>query len=153
MLPNRFHKADLAQKGNENRDPSKRGHGALRLAQDQPLIRQQGGDLARNWFVRRVWFHSPVVSNPWPQSYIELRFFGLVLEGEQGIGKSTAVSILAGAQWFTDQVADFGSKDASMQLRGMWIIELGELGSLTRSDRERVKAFISQQRQTFRLPY
>jgi hypothetical protein len=54
VLPNRFHEADFAQKGNENRDPSKRGHGALRLAQDQSLIREQSIDLARDWFVRRV---------------------------------------------------------------------------------------------------
>src|SRR5262245_10022638 len=43
----------------------------------------------------------------------------LVLEGPQGIGKSTAARILAGDAWFTDQIADFGSKDASMQLRGI----------------------------------
>jgi hypothetical protein len=54
VLPNCFHEADFAQKGNENRDPSKWGHGALRLAQNQPLIRQQSIDLARDWFVRRV---------------------------------------------------------------------------------------------------
>jgi len=76
VLPNRLHKADLAEKRNENRDTAKRGHGALRLAQDQPLIRQQGGDLARNWFVRRVGFHFAVVSNPWPQFHAELRFSG-----------------------------------------------------------------------------
>jgi hypothetical protein len=48
VLPNRFHEADLVQEGNENRDPAKGGHGALRLAQDQSLIRQQGVDLARD---------------------------------------------------------------------------------------------------------
>jgi hypothetical protein len=47
MFPNRFRKTDLVEKGNENRDPAERGHGALRLAQDQPLIRQQGSYLAR----------------------------------------------------------------------------------------------------------
>jgi putative DNA primase/helicase len=77
----------------------------------------------------------------------------LVLEGDQGIGKSTVVRILAGDAWFTDQIADLGSKDASMQLRGMWIIELGELGALNRSELERQKAFISQQCERFRLPY
>jgi hypothetical protein len=35
-------------------DPAEWGHGVLRLAQYQPLIRQQSADLARNWFVRRV---------------------------------------------------------------------------------------------------
>jgi hypothetical protein len=54
VLANRLHKANLAKKGEENRDPAEGGHGALRLAQDQPLIRQQGSDLARDWFVRRV---------------------------------------------------------------------------------------------------
>jgi hypothetical protein len=38
VLPKRLHEADLFQKRNENRDPAERGHGALRLAQDQPLI-------------------------------------------------------------------------------------------------------------------
>jgi putative DNA primase/helicase len=40
-----------------------------------------------------------------------------------------------------------------MQLRGSWIIELGELGALNRSELEREKAFISQQVERFRLPY
>ena len=54
VLPNRLHEADFVQKENENRDPAKGGHGALRLAQDQPLVRQQGVDLAWDWFVRYV---------------------------------------------------------------------------------------------------
>ena len=76
----------------------------------------------------------------------------LVLEGSQGIGKSTAVRILAG-EFFSDQMAEPGSKDASMQSRGVWIIELAELGALTRGEIERQKAFISQQSERFRLPY
>jgi putative DNA primase/helicase len=76
----------------------------------------------------------------------------LVLEGPQGIGKSTAVRILAG-EWFTDQLAELGSKDASMQLRGAWIIELSELGTLGRAETAREKAFISQQMERYRLPY
>lgn len=51
----------------------------------------------------------------------------LVLEGSQGTGKSTAVRIPAG-DWFTDQLAEMGSKDAAMQVRGSGIIELSELG-------------------------
>jgi hypothetical protein len=76
----------------------------------------------------------------------------LVLEGEQGIGKSTAARILAG-EWFTDQLGEMGSKDASMQVRGVWIVELSELGTLGRSESAREKAFISQQTERFRLPY
>ena len=76
----------------------------------------------------------------------------LVLEGQQGIGKSSAARILAG-EWFTDQLGEMGSKDAAMQVRGVWIVELSELGTLGRSETAREKAFISQQMERFRLPY
>jgi predicted P-loop ATPase len=77
----------------------------------------------------------------------------LVLEGRQGIGKSTVPRILAGDQWFSDQLADMGSKDASLQLRGLWIVELSELDVLNRAEMARAKAFLSQQTERFRLPY
>ena len=77
----------------------------------------------------------------------------LVLEGKQGIGKSTAPRILAGDEWFSDQLADMGSKDASLQLRGVWIVELSELDVLNRAEMARAKAFLSQQTERFRLPY
>ncbi|PWU08141.1 MAG: hypothetical protein C5B51_08290 [Terriglobia bacterium] len=77
----------------------------------------------------------------------------LVLEGQQGIGKSTVPRILAGDEWFSDQLADMGSKDASMQLRGVWIVELSELDVLNRAELARAKAFLSQQSERFRLPY
>jgi len=76
----------------------------------------------------------------------------LVLEGAQGIRKSTVAQILGG-EWFTDQLGDVGSKDAAMQLRGVWIVELSELGCLGRSETAREKAFITQRFERFRLPY
>lgn len=77
----------------------------------------------------------------------------LILEGPQGIGKSTVVRILAGDEWFSDQLADMGSKDSSMQLRGVWIVELSELDVLNRAELARAKAFLSAQSERFRLPY
>jgi predicted P-loop ATPase len=77
----------------------------------------------------------------------------LVLESPQGGGKSTAVRILAGDDWFTDQLSDMGSKDAAMQLRGRWIIELAELDALNRVEMSRAKAFLTQQSDRFRPPY
>lgn len=56
----------------------------------------------------------------------------LVLEGEQGRGKSSALKALFGEDWFTDEIADLGGKDAAMQTRGVWLIELGELEHLSR---------------------
>lgn len=77
----------------------------------------------------------------------------LMLEGKTGIGKSTTVQILAGEEYFTDQLSDLGSKDASMQVRGIWIVEIAELHALSKSDRENAKKFVSQQFERFRLPY
>jgi predicted P-loop ATPase len=77
----------------------------------------------------------------------------LVLEGPQGIGKSTVPRILAGDEWFSDKLSEMGSKDASMQLRGIWIMELGELEALNRAELAQAKMFMSQQIERFRLPY
>jgi predicted P-loop ATPase len=77
----------------------------------------------------------------------------LVLEGAQGIGKSTVPRILAGDDWFADQLSEIGTKDCSMQVRGRWIIELNEFDALNRVETARAKAFFSQQSERFRLPY
>jgi predicted P-loop ATPase len=76
----------------------------------------------------------------------------LILEGAQGIRKSTALRTLAG-DYFTDELAGLGSKDAAMQTRGVWIIELSELDSLSHADVARIKAFISRTTDRFRPPY
>ena len=76
----------------------------------------------------------------------------LILEGPQGIRKSTALRTLAG-EYFTDELAELGTKDAAMQTRGVWIIELSELDGLSHSDVARIKAFMSRTTDRFRPPY
>ncbi|HNY42120.1 MAG TPA: virulence-associated E family protein, partial [Bryobacteraceae bacterium] len=76
----------------------------------------------------------------------------LILEGEQGIRKSTALRVLT-QPWFTDEIADLGSKDAALQTRGVWVIEIAELDSLSRSDVGKIKAFMSRATDRFRPPY
>lgn len=76
----------------------------------------------------------------------------LILEGEQGIRKSTALRALA-QPWFTDEIADLGSKDAALQTRGVWVIEIAELDSMSRSDVGKIKAFMSRATDRFRPPY
>ncbi len=76
----------------------------------------------------------------------------LILEGRQGIGKSTSVNII-GAPWVTDELADFGSKDAAEQTVGVWIVELAELGSLSRPEVAKVKSFTSRTCDRFRPSY
>ncbi len=76
----------------------------------------------------------------------------LILEGPQGIKKSTALRTLAG-EYFTDELADLGSKDAALQLSGVWIVEISELDSLARSEIASVKAFTSRTTDRFRPPF
>jgi len=76
----------------------------------------------------------------------------LILEGDQGLMKSTALETLA-SPWFTDEIAELGSKDAAMQTRGVWIIEIAELDSMTRAEVSKIKGFISRTTDRFRPPY
>jgi predicted P-loop ATPase len=76
----------------------------------------------------------------------------LILEGLQGLKKSTALKILGG-EWFTDEIADLGSKDSALQTMGVWIIEIAELDSMSRGDVGSIKAFISRTTDRFRPPY
>lgn len=76
----------------------------------------------------------------------------LILEGPQGRLKSSALRVLADP-WFTDELGDLGTKDAALQLQGVWIVELAELESLARPEISRVKAFISRTTDRFRPPY
>ena len=77
----------------------------------------------------------------------------LILEGEQGVGKSTAIQKLCGADHFGDNLPSMSSKDASSYIRGKWIVELGELSAMQRNEVEIVKAFISRTEERFRPAY
>ncbi len=75
-----------------------------------------------------------------------------ILEGPQGLGKSSACRILAG-EWFSDSAIDFGTKDSYQQLPGVWLYELSELDALNRRDVARVKAFVSGRFDRYRPSY
>ena len=75
-----------------------------------------------------------------------------VLEGPQGAFKSTVVKIL-GEPWCADGVPDLSTKDAAIQVQGVWIVELEELASMRRADVEHVKAFLSRSVDRYRPPY
>jgi predicted P-loop ATPase len=74
------------------------------------------------------------------------------LEGEQGIGKSTAIRTLA-KDWFCDMDLDAGNRDMINVMFGKWIIELNELAGMSFAKMNSVKSFISRQTDTARLAY
>ena len=77
----------------------------------------------------------------------------LVLEGEQGIRKSSSLRVLAGDDWFTDQLSDLANKDSSQDLNGKWIVEFSDLGQMSRSEEGVLKAFISRRIDHYRQSY
>lgn len=76
----------------------------------------------------------------------------VVLEGPQGIGKSYIFKKL-GKKWFSDSLTTVQGKEAFEQLRGFWIIEMGELAALKKSEVEPIKQFISKQVDSYRVAY
>ncbi|MEG1813646.1 MAG: virulence-associated E family protein [Clostridia bacterium] len=78
----------------------------------------------------------------------------VVLNGPQGMGKSSFFAKLAG-KWFSDSLTltDMKDKTAPEKLQGFWILELGELAGIKKMDVETVKAFITRQDDKFRHSY
>ena len=74
-----------------------------------------------------------------------------ILEGVQGAGKSTLAKAMFDP-WFTDELADLGSKDSAMQTAGVWCIEIAELDAMTRGEVSKTKAFITRTTDRFRPP-
>ncbi len=78
--------------------------------------------------------------------------FCLVLEGKQGRKKSSMFRTLGG-DWYADTDLDLQSKDAMSMIRGKWLYEIAELGSLARSESTRQKSFLSREKDEFRPPF
>lgn len=78
----------------------------------------------------------------------------LVLNGPQGIGKSTLFTLL-GKQWYSDSlsITDMKDKTAAEKLQGYWILELGELAGMKKVDVETVKSFVTRTDDKFRQSY
>lgn len=78
----------------------------------------------------------------------------LVLNGPQGVGKSTLIAKLAG-EWFSDSLnlGDTKDKTAAEKLQGYWVLEIGELAGLKKAEVETLRSFLSRQNDIYRAAF
>ena len=79
----------------------------------------------------------------------------LVIQGEQAIGKTTLARKLAIEDRFFKEglYLQFNDKDTIRRCCSYWIAELGEIETTLKSDIEKLKAFVTNNLDQYRLPY
>ena len=81
----------------------------------------------------------------------------LVLQGAQGIGKTTFVRNLVSPEnekfVKTGMILNPADKDSVLRVRSCWITELGEVGATFKSDNAKLKAFFTDSKDDVRRPY
>lgn len=103
--------------------------------------------------VMRLWMLGAVSRVYKPGSKFD---YTIILQGSQGIGKSTFLKQMAmDDSWFNDSLDSLDSDKAVQSLTGSWIIELAELKSLARTAGgvESVKRFLTATQDKYRIPY
>ena len=66
-----------------------------------------------------------------------------VLMGDEEIGKSALVKTLASEAWSRDISGSLEGKEAHILMKGVWLVELGELSSMSKTEENRLKSFIT----------
>jgi predicted P-loop ATPase len=78
----------------------------------------------------------------------------LVLEGDQGIRKSSAIAALFGEEYTAESVSLFDQHNKMvMQMMGAWVVELAEFVAFFKKDSASVKGLISMRSDKVVLPY
>ncbi|HYE41743.1 MAG TPA: VapE domain-containing protein, partial [Ramlibacter sp.] len=75
-----------------------------------------------------------------------------ILEGQQGMRKSTVLNVLAG-DWFADTGFVLGDKDSLQMLQGRWLYEISELDAMARAEVTKIKAFVASKSDWYRASF
>jgi predicted P-loop ATPase len=76
----------------------------------------------------------------------------VVLEGEQGIGKTKAFQTIGG-DWYAEVGITADSEDFERQLQGKILVEIAELHSFSKAEQSRVKQIITKRVDRYREKY
>lgn len=116
-------------------------------AEDTPLNREIG----------KVWLKGAVARALDPGCQFD---YCMVLEGKQGVGKTTTLRVLGGQGYIDSQLELGGTQKHSdvareLYLSGAWIVELGELDALKGQYKRdsAIKQFITQSKDAIRMMY
>ena len=78
----------------------------------------------------------------------------LILEGDQGIGKTSAFrALMRDPTWYAESSCGVDSKDFFENLRGVWLMGFDELASLTRASIVKVNALLTSTSDRYRQSY
>jgi predicted P-loop ATPase len=77
----------------------------------------------------------------------------VVLEGAQGLRKSSALAAIVGEAWFAEAGEEITSKDFFVAIQGKWITEIAEIDAFSRADVTTIKRVVSCRVDRFRPPY
>jgi len=101
-------------------------------------------------FVGRLWMIGAVARAMVPGAKVDTM---LILEGRQGLKKSSLLRALAGAVFFSDQIGDITNKDSSQLIQGRWVIEVPEMDKFSRHESNAVKDYLARQEDRYRPSY
>lgn len=110
-------------------------------------------DTEYSYQVMRLWMLGAVARVYQPGCKFD---YTMIFQGQQGIGKSTFLKLMAlNDNWFNDSLDSLDSDKAAQSLMGSWIVELAELKSLARTAGgvESVKRFLTAVQDKYRVPY
>ena len=78
----------------------------------------------------------------------------VVLEGREGLNKSSLIELMAGSENFSDQsILAADDRKQQEQMAGVWLYEIADLTGIRKAEVEKIKAFASRQEDRCRPAY
>jgi putative DNA primase/helicase len=80
--------------------------------------------------------------------------YACILEGGQGIGKSTTIKLIYGEDYFGELDADLADRKATAeQIAGKWGTEMPEMSAFSKAEHTHAKGFMRRQHDDVRMAY